>query len=263
MELNKIHLGDCYELIKQIPDKSVDLVYTDIPYLIVDGGKGAGFLKNETRNKTYEKTIGKFADGINYEILDEFCRVCKKIYCYIWCSKEQIPDLLNYFIAKGCTFNILVWCKTNSTPFVNNTWLPNLEYCLFFREKGAVLNNGVELKSKWFVQKTNVADKKEFVHPTIKPLELVKKHILHSTQPNDVVLDPFMGSGTTAVACKETGRQFIGFEIDEKYWNIANDRLNGINAQGQMSLLDTDFDKVQETYEQMSLFEEGDTNDKK
>ena len=229
--MNKIDLklGNSYELIKDIPDNSIDLIYVDIPYLVKNMNSGGGNIKLltgftkdseerlNTRRETY-KELAKIMDGIDYSIFDEFCRVLKHINIYIWCSKEQIPDLLNYFVAKGCTFNILVWCKTNSTPFVNNTWLPNLEYCLFFREKGAILNNGVELKSKWFIQKTNVADKKDFVHPTIKPLELVKKHILHSTQPNDVVLDPFMGSGTTAVACKETGRQFIGFEIDEKYF---------------------------------------------
>lgn len=239
MNINKIHLGDCYELIKEIPDKSIDLVYTDIPYLMHTDGGGLGGSR-----PVYQGQLKEFDDGIDYKLLDEFCRVCKKIYCYIWCSKDQILDIGNYFKSKGCSFNILVWCKTNPTPFANNTFLPDIEYCLVCREDGTKLNDGMELKSKWYIHKTNVADKKEYKHPTIKPLELVKKHILHSSQPNDIVLDPFMGSGTTAVACKETGRNFIGFEINEEYHKIATDRLNGISANGQMSLLDTDFDNI-------------------
>lgn len=263
MKLNEILLGDAYELIKDLPDDSVDLVYTDIPYLIVDGGKGAGFLKNPTRNALYEKTIGKFADGIDMTLLDELCRVMKKINIFIWCSQEQIFEIMKYFEEKEQKDNIkiacnpLVWCKTNPTPFCNNTWLPDIEYCLYFRETGVKLNDGVKLKSRWYVSKTNKADKEEFIHPTIKPLELVERHILHCSQKGDTVLDPFMGSGTTAVACLETGRNYIGFEIDPKYHQIAVDRTNGINAQGQMSLFppsEIDFD-----YQETSIFDdEGD-----
>ena len=235
METNKIYLGDCYELIKQIPDKSVDLVYTDIPYLF-DMGGGGGFLKTEARKELYKKELVPISNGIDMAILDEFVRVCKKTYCYIWCSKEQILPIGNYFVNKGCSFNLLVWCKTNPTPFANNTFLPDLEYCLVVREAGTKLNDGMEHKSKWYVSKTNVDDKKNYKHPTIKPIELVKRHLLHSTLENAVVLDPFIGSGTTAVACKELARQFIGFEINEEYFKIATDRVNGINAKGQLDL---------------------------
>ena len=127
------------------------------------------------------------------------------------------------------------------------------------REEGTKLNDGMEYKSKWYVSKTNVDDKKEFKHPTIKPLPLVKRHILHSTLPNAVVLDPYMGSGTTAVACKELGRQYIGFEINEEYHKICVDRLNGINAHGQMSLLN---DEPQQKYETVSLFDEAEQEEK-
>ena len=81
-------------------------------------------------------------------------------------------------------------------------------------------------------------DKKYYIHPTIKPLELVERHLLHSSKKGDVILDPFVGSGTTALACKHLNRQYIGFEIDERYYNIAKDRLEGINAKGEMNLFD-------------------------
>lgn len=133
-------------------------------------------------------------------------------------------------------FEILTWNKTNPTPTTNNSWLPDIEYCLYFREKGVIYNDGYELKSKWFESSANKKDKDKFNHPTIKPVELVKRHLLHTTQPNDVVLDCFMGSGTTCVACKDIGRKYIGFEISEKWFKVAQDRLNNLDATGQFSM---------------------------
>ena len=138
---------------------------------------------------------------------------------------------MNIFIGKyKSRFNLLVWCKTNPTPASNGSWLPDIEYCLVFKEDGTPrYNDGYELKSKWYVSQINKADKDLYDHPTIKPLELVKRHILHSTKEGDTILDCFMGSGTTGVACKELNRNFIGIEIDKQYFKIAEDRINGIS----------------------------------
>lgn len=230
--LNKITLGDSYELIKELPDKSIDCVYTDIPYLYVNGGLGHSEMCERTARKKQE--LKDISNGIDYSILDKFKRVLKKVNIFIWCSKMQLLDIMNW----GGQYNqdLLVWCKSNPTPQTNNVWLPDLEYCVHIREKGVPLNDGYDLKSKYYISPANKNDKDLFNHPTIKPLPLVKRHILHATQPNDIVLDTFMGSGTTAVACLETDRQFVGFEIDEKWCKIANDRINGISASGQMSL---------------------------
>ena len=242
LEINKIHLGDSYELIKLIPDKSVDCIYTDIPYLYDGGGGGSSDLAKRILNVA-DNYLKEISDGIDYCIFEEFIRVTKKINIFVWCSKMQVNDIMNFFINKGCNYEILVWCKTNPTPATNNVWLPNVEYCLYFREKGVKLNDGYEHKSKWYQSGLNVSDKNEFNHPTIKPLDLVKRHLLHTTQPNDLVLDCFSGSGTTCVASKELGRQYIGIEIDPTYHKISIDRLNGINARGQTSIF-TDFDNL-------------------
>ena len=267
--LNKITCGDSYKLIKELPDKSVDCIYTDIPYLYVQGGSGNSDLGERTAKKRLElmgasdkylndNTTRKEAlriakntakkrldfisieDGIDYAILNDFVRVMKKINCFIWCSKLQIFDIMKYFmggqLGKEIYFEILTWNKTNPTPTTNNSWLPDIEYCLYFREKGVSYNDGYELKSKYYISPANKSDKDLFNHPTIKPLELVKRHLLHTTQPNDIVLDCFMGSGTTAVACQETNRQFIGFEISEKWCKVANDRLNKVDASGQQCM---------------------------
>lgn len=230
---NRIILGDTYKIIKEIPDKSIDLIYTDIPYLITHGGSGSSPLSQRI-HREFSKDLKDLKGGIDYTLLDEFCRVLKKINCFIWCSKLQIIDILNYFNNKKVNFEILVWGKTNPTPATNNVWLPDIEYCLYFREKGVKLNNGYDLKHKYYVSGINVKDKRKYNHPTIKPLELVEKHILHTTQENDIVFDPFVGSGTTCVAAKECNRQFIGIELVEDYYNTAVERIN--EAQ-QMALL--------------------------
>lgn len=231
-ETNNIYNVDSYQAIKDIPDKSIDLIYVDIPYLITHGGAGCSPLSLRIQ-KISNVDLRDIRDGIDYSIFDEFCRIMKYIYIYIWCSKDQILDICNYFVKeKGCTMNILCWCKTNPIPSTNNVWLSDVEYCLVFKGKGAPrYNDGYELKSKWYVSGINQKDKKDYEHPTIKPLELVKRHILHSTQENDIVLDCFLGSGTTAVACKELNRQYLGFEINKEYYDIACDRLKGITVQ--------------------------------
>jgi DNA modification methylase len=274
--INTIQLGDCYELIKQIPDKSIDLVYIDIPYLYNEGGAGTSDLatratkkrmilmgtkekhadslikntknsealriaKNKAKN---DKDIVNIQNGIDWSILDELCRVMKRIYIYIWCSKKQILDLMKYFIdGYDCIFEIFTWHKTNPTPTHNNCYPPDTEYCLLFREKGTGMGGTMETLKKWHVSPANVRDKKFYNHPTIKPLEIVKNHIINSSKENDIVLDCFCGSGTTCVAAKELGRRYIGMEIDPEYHKIAVDRLNGITANGQTSIF-TDFDNL-------------------
>ena len=142
---------------------------------------------------------------------------------------------------------MLVWCKTNPTPATNGCWLPDLEYCLAFKEDGCQkYNDGYNIKQKWFKSAINKADKDNYLHPTIKPLELIERHLKHSGTKGMVVLDPFMGSGTTCLACKHLGLDYIGFEINEKYFKIAEDRLNGINQKGEMNLFDLDHEERKE-----------------
>ena len=241
--LNTITLGDSYKLIKDIPDKSIDLIYTDIPYLFADSGSSNSPLSQRIK-KLKQQDLAGIIKGIDYKILMDFIRVLKKVNCFIWCSKEQILDIMNFFVKYGCMYEILTWNKSNPTPMTNNTFLPDIEYCLYFRETGVKLNEGYELKSKWYESPINKRDKDKYKHPTIKPLELVKRHILHTTQKNDIVLDCFSGSGTTCVAAKELDRQFIGIEINPEYHKISIDRLNGILANGQISF-DTILEKEQ------------------
>lgn len=235
-EANNIYNEDCYKAIKEIPDKSIDCIYVDIPYLY-----GGGYHKHENKcgvgiSKALVDSLQDIIQGIDFSILDEFVRVMKKVNLFVWCSKEQILPLLNYFDKKDINYDIMFWGKTNPQPLARNSWLSDVEYCLHFRQKGVTLNDGFELKSKFYISSINMKDKGKFEHPTIKPLSLVERHLLHATQPNDLLLDCFLGSGTTAVACKNIGRRYLGFEINKKYFKIAQDRLNNIDANGQIGM---------------------------
>lgn len=239
MELNKIYLGSAYDLIKEVPSKSVDLIYTDIPYETSFCGAGCMATRASHMSKAINKERDTLFCGIDYSILDEFVRVCKHIYIYIWCSKSQIPHLIDYFVNKHkCNYNILVWCKDNPIPMGSSPFLSDIEYCLVFSEKGVKYNIGWQHKSKWYLSHINYQDKKDFLHNTIKPIELVERHLINSTQEGSVVLDPFIGSGTTALACKHLKRKYIGFEIKEEWVKVANDRLQGWSANGCLNLLE-------------------------
>lgn len=159
----------------------------------------------------------------------------KNINCFIWCSKNQMLRIMEFFDKFDCDFNLLTWTKTNPIPFGHSIWLSDIEYCLHFY-KNAGYNTGWEYKKKNYSSPINNNDKQNFKHPTIKPIQMVKNHLLNLTKPNDIVLDCFLGSGTTAVACKDIGRHYLGFEISPRWFKVAQDRLNKTDANGQMSL---------------------------
>lgn len=259
--INNITLGDSYELIKEIPDKSVDLIVTDPPYEYTTGG-GAGCFgtKNRSYHKEYYKVasntnnlnerkiknrteIKHISSGIDYEILNELDRIMKKINIYIWCSKHQIQPLLQHYLDKECNIEIITWHKTNPLPTMNNTYANDTEYCIFARESGVPLNGDYETKKKYYVTNINKADKDKYKHPTIKPIQIIKNLIINSSNEDDIVLDCFSGSGTTCVAAKELDRRYIGIEIDPEYHKISLDRLNGVLANGQISVF-TDINKL-------------------
>jgi len=132
--------------------------------------------------------------------------------------------------GKKCNYNIISWHKTNPIPACGNKYLTDTEFILFFRERGVKIYGEFHTKFTYYLTPLNQKDKKLYGHPTVKPLNIVRNFIINSSLPGDIVLDPFMGSGTTAVACLETGRHFIGFETNEDYYNIALSRINEVKV---------------------------------
>lgn len=223
-----IYNMDCLEGMKMIPNKSIDLVVTDPPYLIET--RGAGIYKQA--DKQYVKELNDIKDGFSTEVLDEICRVLKKINCYIFCSQKQIIPLLEYFVkGRGCNYNILSWHKINPIPACDNKYLTDTEYILFFREKGVRVFGEFITKSTYYLSPLNQKDKQEFGHPTCKPVDLVRRFIINSSKVGGVILDPFMGSGTTAIACIREKRHFMGFELNKEYYEKCLERIRRENKQ--------------------------------
>lgn len=134
--------------------------------------------------------------------------------------------MLDYFVKnKKCNWNILSWHKTNPVPACGNKYLTDTEFILFFREKGVKVYGSFDTKRTWYATPLNQSDKKKYKHPTVKPQLILNNLVVNSSKNEDVILDPFMGSGSTGVACLNNNRSFIGIELDEGYFNIAKERI--------------------------------------
>lgn len=222
MEINTVLNKDCMEGMSAMDGGSVDLVIADPPYFQGDGGGGGSF---GVKKKNHRTEIDKMMCGISDECIEQMARVCKRVNMYIFCSVLQIPQYLSFATRNGYKFDILTWHKTNAVPACNGKYMPDTEYIVFIKESGVPLYGTAATKRKYYVTPTNVKDKRKWGHPTIKPLNIVQNLIINSTQEGGVVLDPFMGSGTTAVACIRTGRNYIGFELNKEYYDNACKRI--------------------------------------
>ena len=217
-----LKMGDALEILKTIPNESIDCVVTDPPYKIITGGDSNG--KNSIRptgmlkgNRELMRTVPKFS-----EWLSELFRVLKDgTQNYVMVNSSNLLKMANEIEKAGFKIqNFLVWQKNNCTP--SQFYMKNCEYTIFFRKGKSKYINDIG-GSKTVHSFDNIIGNK--VHPTEKPIDLMEFYINNSTNENEIVLDPFMGSGTTGVACKNLNRQFIGIEMQEDYFNIARGRV--------------------------------------
>jgi len=222
MKTDYIECGDCLSLMKELPDHSIDLIVTDPPYEIET--KGAGIYKQD--DKRYVEELESMKDGFSTEVLDEICRVMKKINVYFFCSQKQIIPLLDYFVkGKKCNYNLLSWHKSNPVPACGNKYLTDTEFILFFREKGVKVYGSFDTKRTFYITPLNQKDKKKYGHPTCKPESIIKNLIINSSQEGYVVLDPFVGSGTTAVCSRALNRHYIGYELSPEYVSVTKKKI--------------------------------------
>ena len=191
--LNTIQQMDCLEGMRQLPDKCIDLVLTDPPY-----GLDKKLFQGGSRNGNWAMSKYK---GSEWDVVpsEECFREIFRV------SRNQIIFGGNYFVLPP-TRGIICWDKVQAAPNFSQ-W--EMAWTSFDRP------------AKLFSH-TFQFDKQ---HPTQKPIELIKWILANYSIETDLILDPFMGSGTTARACKDLGRNFIGFELEPKYVEIANKRL--------------------------------------
>lgn len=225
MRLNYIDNIDCLEGLKEVPDKSVDLIVTDPPYFLSMGHAGdKDNAKKMMLNSNRAFNDLAIAKPFYSQLFREFARVLKdtgSFYFFTdWRGYAFYFPIMN---AELPVRNLIVWDK-KSGPGSYYTY--SHELIIYGTAAPKLLNRGGT--NVWRMPAFSSGAKAtngEKVHPTQKPVELIQKAIEDSTEPGAVVLDTFMGSGTTALAAMRTGRHYIGFELDEKYHAIAMERI--------------------------------------
>lgn len=222
----KLLQGDFLYLARNIPSGSVDLVVTDPPYRCISGGRAGkknqpGGILTVNDGKLFEHNDIKAE-----EYFPEMFRVlADNSHCYVMCNLLNLAHFMQ--VAQDVGFkihNLLVWKKNNATP--NRWYMKNCEFTLFLYKGRAKPIN--DCGSKQAHDFTNIIGNKR--HPTEKPVELMQYYIANSSDPGDVVFDPFMGCGSTGVAAVKSGRKFIGIELDQRYFETAQRRIEEAQA---------------------------------
>lgn len=222
MRIDKIYHGDCIDIMSKMSDDSVQLTLTDIPYDECD--KLSGGLRQIDKGQ---------ADQLNFD-LDIFLNEVRRVTSgsiYIFCGIQQVSTIYKKFHENEMITRHCVWQKTNPSPMNGqSTWLSAMENCIFAKFSGATFNASCE-PNVW-KYKSGTAK----VHPTQKPIELMIKLVEVSSDKEDIVFDPCVGSGTTAIACVKTHRHFIGIELEDEWYPLARHRVNQA-VQGDMYCL--------------------------
>lgn len=212
---SRIILGDCLEVMKDIEDKSISLVIADIPYNEVN--RTSNGLRNLNKGDADIETFPL------QPFLTDLLRVCFGSF-YIFCGINQVSEIRQLFSSNKLSTRLCIWEKTNPSPMNGkNIWLSGIECCVYAKKPGAVFNENCK-NTVW--RYPTVRGKR---HPTEKNLDLIKYLVSVSSNPGDVVLDPVLGSGTTAVAALNLNRIYIGIEKNPDYYNVALERINAEN----------------------------------
>lgn len=241
IEFNKIYNMDCLEGMKLMEDNSVDVSFTSPPYN--DTGNKSQKVDNVKYGNTHKKYlyVENRKDWFEWqtEIIDEMLRVSKKYVLYnvqgLSNNRKNIYKLIGHYADR--IHDIVVWYKPNGCPTGTPNKLSNkYEFLIIIKCDGI---KAVSVNSKFYtnVIVQNINSNKEFakIHRAVMSKQFSDEVIKEFTQENDIVLDPFMGCGTTAVSCVEQGRNYIGFEMVKEYCDTATNRIK--DSFNQLSFL--------------------------
>jgi len=245
--------GDCLEVLRSIPENSVDMIFADPPYMLSNDGFTCQNGKMAKVNKgKWDKSGGFEEDALFHNEWISACRRVLKPEGTIWISGTYHSVYQCGYLLQKNNFHILndiVWFKPNASPNLSCRFFTASHETIIWARKDKKakhtfnyeeMKNGsfpedklkkenTQMRSVWSISAPKNAEKKHGKHPTQKPLELLKRIVLASTNETDIVLDPFCGSGTTGAACKSLGgRAFIGIETDKSYCELAKKRLESL-----------------------------------
>ena len=217
-----IHLGSCIDYMRTLESETIDLCITDPPYKLTSGGCKGGLKIEMNTITTKQKESGvMFEIPPFYRWMDELFRVMKKdTHFYCMTNQKNLKQIIEDGEKVGFkVLNILVWDKGMHTPL--GYYMQNIEFVVLFRKgRARKINN---MGSKALVSIKGIRGNK--IHPSEKPTELFEHFINNSSNENDLVFDPFLGSGTAYISAKKTKRRFIGCEISEDFIDIITNRI--------------------------------------
>lgn len=213
-------LTDAIEHMQSMPDECIDMIFTDPPYRVISGGMVGCAERGQFKMHTANPQLFKHNSVSISDYMTQFYRLLKPgTHCYVMTNNLNLRELLNVAESVGFGFhNLLVWRK--NTCNANRWYMKEMEMVCFFYKKPAkrIVNAG----SKQIFEAPNPRDKR---HPTEKPIELMQHYIENSSAVGDLVLDPFAGSGSTAIAAQRLGRRWLSIEMDPVFYYGAAARI--------------------------------------
>jgi len=234
-----LYRGDCLDVMAEMEENSVDTIITDPPYNL--SKYSTGNIKFDWRSDINNDLAEWDADFDPADLKDEFLRILKPTgNLFAFCSYNLIGRWHEIYDPIFDTFQFFVWHKTNPVPkFRKAGFLNSCEMLVCMWNRGHTWNFGKQSEMHNFYEGPICMGSERLrkpKHPTQKPVALLKHLIRIASNEGDVVLDPFMGVGSTGVACVQTGRRFIGIEIDPQYFAIAKRRIEEAQLQIPMDI---------------------------
>lgn len=236
-----LYLGDCIEIMKSLRAESVDVVFADPPYFLsnnglsINSGRVVSVNKGEWDKKQNYSDVRSFTE----KWINECFRLLKREGT-IWISSthHNIHNVQMALDKAGFRLiNTIIWHKTDPPPLIYKTkfrfsyefllWYGKSNHHYFNYEKMYEIGN-MEMHDVWTIPAVSLSEKRFGHHPTQKPELLLKRVIIASTKPGELILDPFSGSGTTYVVASKLNRRCIGIDIDKKYIELTRKRLGEI-----------------------------------
>ena len=218
-----LYHGDCYELVAELkaahPD--INLLLTDPPYQIgrLTGKNGARkfFRRNKPGNFAYMTKIDNNNLGVGFDsaILNEF----ENWFCF--CAKQQLVELIQ--LASVRNWQLINWIKLNPVPLMGPSYLPDTEYIIHSFSKKRLFGGYEDRKRH--IQTHIGGENKRTIHPNLKPFAVIQKLVTLGSREGELIADLFMGSGTTAVVCEKMNRRWVGVEKEEKFCELAVERI--------------------------------------
>ena len=217
----KLLNGDCLEVMKQIPNGSVDMVLTDPPYL-------CDYSRHDSKSRFSKKIANDENNSANESMIEKYLQECYRIMkdntaIYCFCNYKKIDFFKQQIETAGFNLkNIIIWDKQrNGMGDLSTTFGYSYEF-IIFASKGQPKIRGKRISDVWQFARVKP---KEQEHQNQKPVDLLVQAIEKSSDEGAVIFDGFMGVGSTGVACVNTNRDFIGIELEENYFNISKKRI--------------------------------------